>query len=108
MNNSAQHAPKFFRIYDPQETFIFPYNSVAKTRNRICKRIYISARRGVYIAEIFRNRANIRRLMSATLCTISSLLEYAMQIRPRLELAGIRGYIYTNIPNNRREAQNKM
>lgn len=39
-NGGAQHEPKFFRIYDPRETFIFLYNGAAETRNRICKRIY--------------------------------------------------------------------
>lgn len=36
----AQHEPKFFRIYDPRETFIFLYNGAAETCNRICKQIY--------------------------------------------------------------------
>ena len=38
VNNGIQ--PKFFRIYDPRETFIFLYNGTAETCNRICKQIY--------------------------------------------------------------------
>jgi len=53
------HEPKFFRIYDPRETFIFPCNGAAETRNRICKRIYrCPPLCGRYIAEIFCSRAD--------------------------------------------------